>query len=127
MVAPAFQGAKKLLQACLAQPVDIIATYANPEHGGQVSDWVALVCVQHELGHGGRARGEIQHQRISRVGVPVGREVRAVIVCSRVGYPAFFLAANDDADVIITKTGKLFCQAKIGNDVSGLAALQAIT
>jgi len=59
--------------------------------------------------------------------VPVWREAGAVIVRPRVGYTAFFLTANDYAGVITTQTGKFFDQAKVRNDVLGLAALKTIT
>src|SRR5215472_1711654 len=87
--------------------VDVIRTYANPEHGSQVPHWIALVRVQHELGQGGSARCKIQHQWIIRISVAVGREVRAFSIRSRVGDRAFLLAANDYANVIAPQAGKL--------------------
>ena len=59
--------------------------------------------------------------------MPVSREVRTLIVRSRVGCPVLFLAANDDAVVITTQAGIFFDLSKLGYDVSGPATLKAIT
>lgn len=39
---------------------------AQPEHGGQVADRIALVRMQHQLGLGGCARGEVEEERVVR-------------------------------------------------------------
>ena len=61
----------------LAEPVagpTVARLQSDPEHRRQVADRIALVRVQHELGLGCRAGGEVQQQRIGCVRRAVGRE-----------------------------------------------------
>ena len=77
-VAPAFHGAKKQLQACLAHPGEEMFRCTSP--GCKPSQYIVdrwptgyeTVRVQHQLRLGGRARGEIQQQRV----VGRGRAIR---------------------------------------------------
>src|ERR1700738_1042509 len=61
-VAPAFQGAKKQLQACLAQPGEEMQP--EPVHRRQPADGVAALAVPHQFWFRGGAGGEIQQHRV---------------------------------------------------------------
>jgi len=87
MAAPAFHGAKKQLQACLAQP-GVAGLQADPVHRRQMPHRVALVAVQHQLGLGRGARGEVQEQRVVGPGRGVGDVRRGRLQRGRVVLPA---------------------------------------
>ena len=52
--------------------VNVARAQSQPVHRRQVADWVALVRVQHQLGLGGRARGEVEQHGIGGEGRGVG-------------------------------------------------------
>ncbi len=56
-------------------PVHIAGLQADPVHRGQRTHGIALMGVQHQLGLGGGAGGEVEQQRIGGAGVGLGREV----------------------------------------------------
>ena len=96
MVAPAFQGANTLDQACLAQPGEEMLRCvssgpdAEPVHRREVPDRIARMRVHDELRARGRARGEIEEHRVVGFSGAVGREdfadeQRAVARASRAG------------------------------------------
>ena len=80
MVAPAFQGANTLDQACLAQPGEEMLRCASPGlspkpvHRREVPDRIARMRVHDELRARGRARGEIEEHRVVGFGRAVGGE-----------------------------------------------------
>jgi hypothetical protein len=111
---------------CADVQVDVVGPDANPVHGGEVADGIALVSMQHQLGQSSRARSEIQHERIGRVGLAVWSEVGALFVSLRVGYPAFFRSADEYASEIAAQAGKFFRQARESDHVPGLAAIEAV-
>jgi hypothetical protein len=67
-VAPAFQGAKKQLQACLAQPRDVEMNIPRhqPEglHRGKVADRIAAMRMHHQLRLRCRSGGEVENHRL---------------------------------------------------------------
>ena len=54
--------------------MNVAGLRADPIHGGEMADRVALVAVQHELRFRGGARSEIEQERIGRPGRTVGVE-----------------------------------------------------
>ena len=80
MAAPAFHGAKKQLQACLAQPGEEILRCTSPGckpepvHGRERADGIAALAVKHQLGLGRGARGEVQQHRLVGCGRSIRRE-----------------------------------------------------
>jgi len=106
--------------------VYVVGPDPNPIHGSEVTDRIALVSMQHELGQSGRPRSEIQHERIGRVGLAVWNEVGALLVGLRIGCPAWFRAADEYASVIAAQAGKFFGQSREGDHVPGLAAIEAV-
>ncbi len=72
---------------------------ADPVHGGQMADRVRGVGVLDQLGVGGGARGEVEHQRVVGQGRRVRRELRGGGVRVRVGPPALDGAADRDPGV----------------------------
>ena len=50
--------------------VDIVGSDANPVHGSEVADGIALVSMQNQLRQGGRARGEMGNMKGSVALVP---------------------------------------------------------
>ena len=106
--------------------VHVVRPQADPVHGREVADRVALVRVQHELGLGGRARGEIEQQRVVHGGRAVGGEDRVVAVGLLEGDPAGGGAADADAAVVARQIREFRRVARTGDDVAHVAALQAV-
>ena len=133
IVAPAFQGAKKLDQACLAQPGEEMLRWtspglqAEPEHGREVADRIARVAVQHELGPRRRARGEIEQQRIVGRRRAVGREIarRDFSSSAKSRQPGGALA-DRDAHGVLAAAGEFVGLGAVGDDEAGASAREAV-
>jgi hypothetical protein len=85
-------------------PVDVALLQADPVHGRQVADRVALLAVQHQLRFRGGAGGEVQQQRVGGARHAVGREPgSALLLSAKVAPPlgsARIPASYRDAGVV---------------------------
>ena len=95
---------------------------ANPEHGGEVSDRVAALGVEHQLGLGRRPAGEVEQHRVVDVGLAVRHEVRGLVVGVVEGDPAGHLLPHHDAGEVAGESAHLLGAVGVGDDVLDLAA-----
>ena len=107
-------------------PVHAAFFQAYPVHGGEVADRVALMAVQHQLGPGGGARGEIKQQRIGGQRLAVRRKGRRRV--RRVGnvVPAVDAPAHRDAGVIARHAVELGGFGRLRHHMPYGAALQPV-
>ena len=104
----------------------VAGTQAEPIHGRQMPDRIALMTVQHELGRRRGAGGEIKKERIVGAGFAVGRELRRRVVAFFVRHPAGRRAADGDACVIAGQLGEFRRDVGGGDDVAHAAAREAV-
>ena len=105
--------------------VHVAGLQPQPVHGGQMPDRIALVRVQHQLGLGRGARGEIEQQRIGGLGHAVRREGVGVAV-DRIGDAAGHGAADGDARAARAHLRELVRAARRRDRELHLPALHAV-
>ena len=106
--------------------VDIVRPNANPEHGGEVTNGIALVSMQYKLRQGGRARSEIEQKWITSAGISVWNEVGGLVVSALIGYPPFFFSADHYPSIVAWQTRKLLGQARQGNHMPCFTAFETV-
>src|SRR5690606_40807149 len=107
--------------------VHVAGPQPDPVHGGQVPDGVRGVGVLDQLGAGGGAGGEVQHQRVVGEGRPVGGVVHGRAVGVLVGQPGGARARSDrDAGVVARHLVELGGVGGGGDDVPDAAPVDAV-
>ena len=106
--------------------VHVAGAQAEPVHRRQVADRVALVGVQHQLGFGGRARGEVEQQRVARLRRPIGHELGRRVRAVGVALPTRDRAADGDARVVAGQRRELVGLRAGRDHVPHRAALHAV-
>ncbi|MCY1347415.1 hypothetical protein D9M69_335220 [compost metagenome] len=106
--------------------VQVAGLQADPVHGGKVADRVALVAVQHQLGLGGGAGGEVEQQRIGGQGDAVRLEFAGAGEGVGVVDPARHRLPDADTGVVARQAVELRGIGAAGDDVADPAAVEAV-
>ena len=106
--------------------VHVARLQADPVHGAEVTHRVALVRVQHQLGLGRGAAGEVKQQRIGGLGGAVGREGGGHAAAVVEVQPARHRRADRNAGVAAGQRGKLGGVLAGHHHVAHVAALQPV-
>src|SRR5215469_10382920 len=131
-LAPAFNGAKKQLQACFAQPGDEMLRWMSPGRTPSQyiverwPDWIALMAVQHEFWLRRRSGGEIEQQGVPRPRLVIAREIRRRGVGLLAAAPASRRAADHDPRMVTRYFGELGGVIGAGDYVADAAAPEAV-
>ena len=104
----------------------VVGLEADPVHRRQVADRIGLVGVQHQLGLGGGARGEVQQQRVVDAGHAVRGEDVGLCRSLLEGLPARGRATHGDAPEIARQVLELVGVRLADHHMPDLAALDAV-
>src|SRR5262249_16884872 len=107
-------------------PMHVSGPRTNPVHRRQVTDRVGLMGMKDQLRLGGRARGEIEKQRIVAVRRTIWYERRAGDLRSVEIVPLRRRFADADARKRFRYLVEFRCQARSSNDMCDPSALEAI-
>ncbi|MNQ49378.1 hypothetical protein D3C85_632880 [compost metagenome] len=106
--------------------VQVAGLQADPVHGGKVADRVALVAVQHQLGLGGGAGGEVEQQRVAGQGGAIRLELAGEVEGIAMVDPARHRLADADAGVVAGQAVELLGIGAAGDDVADPSAVEAV-
>ena len=106
--------------------MDVAGPQAQPVHGREMADRIALVAVQDQLRLAGGAGGEIEQQRIGRPGLAVRHECGRRRIGVLVVLPARRRAADDDPRVVAGEVVELGGIRGAGDHVAHPAAGEAV-
>ena len=108
--------------------VHVAGLQTQPVHRRQGAHGVTAMAVPHQLGLGGRARGEIEQERVVGVGRTVRLEIGRAVVGIAERLPAVDLrgAGRHEHHAVARQAGAFRDLVLVGHDHAGAAALDAI-